>query len=393
MYPERFSTLPAYAFPRLRALLEGVPAGGDPLLMTIGEPKHAFPAWIADVLAENLSGFGNYPTNEGRPELLEACAAWVKRRYGVALDADRNFLALNGTREGLYNVGMALGPEEKNGQPVVLMPNPFYPVYMISAISHGAQSVFVPATAETGHLPDYQSLSEEVLNRTTLCYICSPANPQGAVASKDYWKALLNLAETYDFKVLADECYSEIYRDAPPPGILEVAHEMGVDPERVVAFHSLSKRSNVPGLRSGFAASGPENIVRMKQLRSYAGAPSPMPLQAVAAKLWNEESHVVENRRLYREKYAAADAIMADVPGYLPPEAGFFLWLPIKDGEAATLRLWRETGVKVLPGGYLSQDGPTGNPGQDYIRVAMVADLDQTKRGLETLRDCLFEVK
>jgi len=393
MYPERFSTLPAYAFPRLRALLEGVEPGGDVLRMTIGEPKHAFPAWVGDVLAENLPGFGNYPQNEGSDALRASAAAWFERRYRVPLDPETQILALNGTREGLYNVGMALGPEAKNGPPAVLMPNPFYPVYMISAISQRAESVFVPATLETGHLPDFAGVSPDVLNRTTLCYICSPANPQGAVADRAYWSDLIDLAEQYDFKILADECYSEIYRDTPPPGAMEVAYEKGADPERVVVFHSLSKRSNLPGLRSGFAASGPENIRRMKQLRSYAGAPSPMPLQAVAARAWSDETHVEENRALYRAKFKLADAIFADVPGYQPPEAGFFLWLPVEDGEAATVKLWRETGVGVLPGGYLSQEGPTGNPGKGYIRAALVADYETTERGLTALRDCIFEVK
>ncbi|KJS40397.1 MAG: aspartate aminotransferase [Roseovarius sp. BRH_c41] len=391
MYPERFANLPAYAFPRLRTLLDAHAPGGEVVHMTIGEPKHEFPRWIVDIIAENADGFGVYPINEGMPALLEAASDWVGRRYGVTLDPATRIMALNGTREGLYNAMMALSPETKGGKrPVVLVPNPFYQVYMVAALSVGAEPMFLNATHETGFLPDFGALSEEVLNRVTVAYLCSPANPQGTVASRAYWADLIRLAEKHDFRIFADECYAEIYRDTPPVGILEVAQEMGADPERIVAFHSLSKRSNLPGLRSGFVATGPKNIAQMKQLRNYAGSPLPMPLQHVAARLWADEAHVTENRRLYGEKYEMADDILGNLPGYHSPEAGFFLWLPVEDGEAATLRLWRETGVRVLPGAYLSQEAGGVNPGQGYIRVAMVAPKTEMAGGLRRLRDCLY---
>jgi N-succinyldiaminopimelate aminotransferase len=391
MFPERFSNLPAYAFPRLRALLDVHEPGGPVVHMTIGEPKHAFPAWIGDIIAQNMAGFNSYPPNEGTPELRATICDWVKRRYGVSLDPATQVMPLNGTREGLYNVGMALCPETKNGaKPVVLMPNPFYQVYLISAISVAAEPIFVNATDETGHLPDFAALSEDVLKRTALAYICSPANPQGAVADRGYWEQLIALAEKYDFQILADECYSEIYRDTPPVGALQVATEMGANPERVVIFHSLSKRSNLPGLRSGFVAGGPETMKRIQQLRNYAGTPLPLPLQKVAEAVWADEAHVEENRALYREKYAIADRIFGNVPGYRSPQAGFFLWLPVEDGETAALKLWTQTGVRVLPGAYLSQNTKAGNPGQGYIRVAMVAPKDETERGLTQIRDCLY---
>ena len=391
MFPERFANLPAYAFPRLRSLLDAHAPGGEVVHMTIGEPKHAFPRWIVDVIAENADGFGSYPINEGMPALLQAASDWVGRRYGVTLDPASRIMALNGTREGLYNAMMALSPELKGGKrPVVLAPNPFYQVYMVAALSVGAEPVFLNATHETGHLPDFAALPEEVLNRVTVAYLCSPANPQGTVASREYWADLIRLAERYDFRIFADECYAEIYRDTPPVGILEVAQEMGADPERIVAFHSLSKRSNLPGLRSGFVASGPKNIAQMKQLRNYAGSPLPMPLQHAAARLWADEAHVIENRRLYGEKYAIADEILGNLPGYRSPEAGFFLWLPVEDGEAATLRLWQETGLRVLPGAYLSQEAGGVNPGQGYVRVAMVAPKDEMADGLRRLRACLY---
>ncbi|MWD28512.1 aminotransferase class I/II-fold pyridoxal phosphate-dependent enzyme [Aquicoccus sp. SCR17] len=389
--PERFSNLPDYAFPRLRSLLDAHAPGGDVLHMTIGEPKHPFPPFVTDILAAEAQGFASYPPNDGTPELQQAIAGWIARRYGVEVAPEAQVLPLNGTREGLYNVAMALLPEEKRGKrPAVLIPNPFYQVYMIAAISVGAEPVFVPATAETGHLPDYTALEPALLDRVSAAYICSPANPQGAVAGRDYWQALIALAEKHDFLVFADECYSEIYRDAAPLGALTVAREMGADPERVVLFNSLSKRSNLPGLRSGFAAGGPKSLTAMKRLRAYAGAPPPLPLQKVATAVWADEDHVTANRALYQEKYAIADGIFGGVPGYEGPEAGFFLWLPVEDGEAAALRAWRETGVRVLPGAYLARDVNGENPGTTYIRVALVAPKEEMARGLTRLRDCLY---
>ncbi|MBN8188387.1 aminotransferase class I/II-fold pyridoxal phosphate-dependent enzyme [Salipiger thiooxidans] len=391
MFPERFSNLPPYAFPRLRALLDVHPAGGPTIHMTIGEPRHAFPSWVGDILAANVAEFGKYPPNDGTPELQQAIADWISRRYGVSVDPATQVMPLNGTREGLYNAAMALCPESKDGkQPTVLIPNPFYQVYAVGTVSVAAEPVFVNATRETGHLPDYESLPDEILDRAALAYICSPANPQGAVASRDYWERLIALAEKHDFRILADECYSEIYRGEAPAGALQVATEMGADPERVVIFHSLSKRSNLPGLRSGFVAAGPESMKRITQLRAYAGAPLPLPIQRVSEKVWADEAHVVENRALYLEKFELADRIFGNVPGYEPPQAGFFLWLPVEDGEAAALKLWTETGVRVLPGAYLSRDTDAGNPGKGYIRVALVASRDETEQGLTRLRDCLY---
>lgn len=391
MYPERFSNLPAHAWPRLRALFDVHDGGGPTIHMTIGEPKHEFPQWVTDEIVKHAVGFNSYPPNDGAPVLRQAIAGFINRRYGVPVDPDTQVMALNGTREGLYNAVMALCPETTSGKkPAVLMPNPFYQVYMIAALSTAADPIMVPATVQTGHLPDFASLSTDILNRTTAAYICSPANPQGAVATRDYWRELIALAERYDFKIFADECYSEIYRDTPPVGAMQVAHEVGADPERVVIFHSLSKRSNLPGLRSGFVASGPQNITEIKQLRNYAGAPLPLPLQLAAARVWNDEIHVQENRALYVEKYEIADRIMGNVPGYVSPEAGFFLWLPVENDEKAALRLWRETGVRVLPGGYLAQDWNGVNPGQGYIRAAMVAPKAETERGIELIRDCLY---
>ena len=389
--PDRFADLPAYAFPRLRALLDHVPPGGPQVAMTIGEPQHAFPDWVTDIVARNAAGFNRYPPNDGTPELRQAYADWLARRYGVRVDPDTRVLPLNGTREGLYNAAMALCPERKNGAaPLVAMPNPFYQVYMLAALSVAAEPVFVPATHATGHLPDFSALPRSVLDRLAMVYVCSPANPQGAVAGRDYWARLLDLAETHDFRILADECYSEIYRSDPPPGVLSAASEVGADPERVLAFHSLSKRSNLPGLRSGFVAGGPAAIAAMKQLRNYTGAPLPLPLQAAATAVWGDEAHVDENRALYRAKFDQADQIFEGVQAYTAPQAGFFLWLPVDDGERAALQLWQETGTRVLPGAYLSQTAGGENPGKGYIRAALVAPPEDVARGLNAIRATLY---
>lgn len=389
-FPERFSNLPDYAFPRLRKLLDAHAPGGEQISMTIGEPRHPMPGFVGPILAEHLAGFGVYPPNDGTPELLAAISGWIRRRYGVSVAEDR-IMALNGTREGLFNAAVALCPEQKRGKkPVVLMPNPFYQVYAVAALTVAADPVYVNATAQTGFLPDFASLDAETLDRTAIAYICSPANPQGAVASRDYWADLLALAEKHDFLILADECYAEIWRDAPPVGILQVAAEVGADPERVFTFHSLSKRSNLPGLRSGFVAGGVEGIARIRKLRSFAGAPLPLPIQRVSEAAWNDDAHVAESLALYHAKFALADQVFAGMQGWQPPAGGFFLWLPVEDGEAAALKLWRETGVRVLPGAYLSRDTAGGNPGKGYIRVALVAPQEETQRGLIKLRDCLY---
>jgi N-succinyldiaminopimelate aminotransferase len=389
-FPERFSNLPDYAFPRLRKLLDAHAPGGETISMTIGEPRHPMPDFVAPILAANIDGFAVYPPNDGTPELLAAISGWIKRRFGAEIAADQ-LMVLNGTREGLFNACVALSPETKRGkQPVVLMPNPFYQVYAVAALTVGAEPVYVPATAATGFLPDYAGLAPEILDRVTVAYICSPANPQGAVASRAYWTELLALAEKHDFLIFADECYSEIWRSAAPVGVLDVAQSVAADPERVFSFHSLSKRSNLPGLRSGFVAGGRNGMAQIRKLRSFAGAPLPLPIQKVSEAAWNDDAHVAASLALYQEKFAAADAIFSGLQGFECPEGGFFLWLPVEDGEAAALKAWRETGVRVLPGAYLSRDTAAGNPGKAYLRVALVAPKEEMQRGLIRLRDCLY---
>ena len=387
MMPTRFDTLPTATWPRLRALLDGHTPGGDLINMTIGEPKHPFPGWVGPTLIEAIAEFNSYPDNNGTPELRKSIGGFLNRRYGVNMDIDSQLMVLNGTREGLFNAVVALCQTDSN----ILIPNPFYQVYTVAAMAIGAQPVYLPASMKSGFLPDLDALTSAELNKTSAFFLCSPSNPQGAVASVDYWMRLIALAEIYDFKIFADECYSEIYRRSPPPGALEVAVQMGADPERVVAFHSLSKRSNLPGLRSGFVVSGAKNIARIKQLRAYAGCPVAGPIQHVSAQVWADEDHVVANRQLYCGKFEAADHIFAEIQSYNSPEAGFFLWLPVEDDEVAALKLWTETGVRVLPGSYLGQVANEQNPGSGYVRVALVAPKEEMQRGLTIMRDCLYK--
>ena len=390
-FPERFSNLPEYAFPRLRLLLDKYPAGDEVLNMSVGDPKHDFPTWVKDILHKNVHEFKQYPPNDGSPELLKAISIWIKRRYDISIDAKNEIMALNGTREGLFYSLQALCPEFKNGdRSFVLIPNPFYQVYAVASLAANVKPIYLNATRSNDFLPDIGSLSEEILTKTAIVYICSPTNPQGSVASESYWKNLLILAEKYNFRVFADECYSEIYRTKAPVGVLEVARKIGINLEHVVSFHSLSKRSNMAGLRSGFVTSGTENILAMKKLRAYAGAPLPLPLQRIAEKLWSDEVHVEINRNLYKEKCHLADQIFHDVQSYNSPAAGFFLWLAVEDDEKATKKLWTESGIRVLPGSYLSRDTEIGNPGKRFIRVALVEPMEDVGRGLNTIRKVLY---
>ncbi|HET7409578.1 MAG TPA: aminotransferase class I/II-fold pyridoxal phosphate-dependent enzyme [Paracoccaceae bacterium] len=397
-YPARYADLPEYAFPRLRRLLADVPAGGPEIAMSLGEPQHQVPGFAGPIMLEHSAKLSKYPPNEGIPELRAAISDWLGRRYGVPegwRDPETCVFPLNGTREGLFNACLALSPERKSGErPAVLLPNPFYQCYTVAAVTAGAEPVYLPGGPRTGFLPDYEALPRALLDRTTVVYICSPANPQGVCADREYWERLLCLAERHDFIIFADECYCEIYRDAPPTGALEVAAAIGADPERLVSFHSLSKRSNLAGLRSGFAVTGPRNRARLLQLRAYAGAPLPIPAQFAAAAAWADEAHVEANRALYREKYAIADEILSNTPGYMAPAAGFFLWLDVGasagGGEAAAVRLWRESGVRALPGAYLSRpvapELGQGDPGARYLRLALVAPADDVRRGLGAVR-------
>ncbi|MCX5514037.1 aspartate aminotransferase [Kaistia algarum] len=377
-------------FARLNDRLAGIPPGRPPILLGLGEPQHAIPDFVGPTIAAHLSEFGQYPAIRGTDAFRRTIADWLGHRYSLvhAIDPERMVLPLNGSREGLFFA--ALGARERTRRierPIVLLPNPFYQAYAAGAEAAGAEIVLVEPDGERT-LPDLATLGEDILARTVAIYVASPSNPQGSVATLGEWKRLIGTARQYDIMILADECYSEIYRTAPPPGVLEAADSLGDGYGNVLTFHSLSKRSNLPGLRCGFAAGDPGFIAGWTRLRNMAAPQVPGPLQAVAVAAYSDESHVAANRALYNEKFALAEAILGDRLGGGVPQGGFFLWLPVPDGEAAAVRLWQEGGVRTIPGGYLCLPDSEGhNPGVGYLRIAMVQDLDVTREALTRMAD------
>ena len=377
-------------FVRTRELIGDTPPGKPPISLAVGEPQHPIPAFVGPVIAAHLAEFGRYPANKGLDEFGVAVAGWLGRRYRLArpVDPASEVLALNGTREGLFLAALAaknwVAP--RHGPPAVLIPNPFYAAYAAGAIGADCEPVYLPTTRETGFLPDLDALDEALLARTVAFYIASPSNPQGAVADLAYLEKLTALARRFGFLIFSDECYGEIYSDRPPHGMLEAS---GADFANVAVFHSLSKRSSLPGLRIGFAAGDRTFMRTYLELRNVAAPMVPTPMQHVAIAAYNDEKHVDENRRLYREKFDLADQIVGDRYGYRRPAGGFFLWLDVSaqgGSEAATLRLWREAGLRVVPGRYLAREQADGsNPGADYIRVAMVHNNEITAEAMHRL--------
>jgi N-succinyldiaminopimelate aminotransferase len=382
-------------FVRLRELLDGVPAGQSAISLAVGEPQHPIPDFVGPVIAAHVNEFGRYPANKGLDEFAEAVARWLGRRFTLErpVDPATEVLVLNGTREGLFLAALAaktwvgktwVGP--RAGKPAVLIPNPFYAAYAAGAIGADCEPVYLPTTRETGFLPDLDALTDDLLARTVAFYIASPSNPQGAVADRAYLARLMALARRFGFIVFSDECYCEIYSDDAPPGMLEAA---GPDFANVAIFHSLSKRSSLPGLRIGFAAGDKSFMQAYLELRNVAAPMVPTPMQHVAIAAYNDERHVEENRQLYRQKFDLADQIVGDRYGYRRPAGGFFLWLDVAaqgGSEAAALKLWREGGLRVVPGRYLAREQQDGsNPGENYIRVAMVQNNEITAEALHRL--------
>ena len=377
-------------FVRLRELLGDEPPGKPAISMAVGEPQHGVPGFVGPVLAAHIAEFGRYPMNKGMDEMCEAAARWLTRRFSLSrpVDPAREVLVLSGSREGLFLAAIAAARQigRRRGTPAMLIPNPFYAAYAAGAVTAGCEPVYLPATAANGFLPDLDALPEDLLARTVAFFIASPANPQGSVADLSYLKRIVALARHHGFLVFSDECYSEIYTRAPPHGMLEAG---APDFENVVAFQSLSKRSNLPGLRIGFVAGDRNFLARFLELRNVAAPQVPMPAQRVAIAAYGDETHVIENRRLYSHKFDLADQIIGDRYGYRRPGGGFFLWLDVSahgGDEAVTLRLWREAGLRVVPGQYLAREQADGsNPGRGYIRVAMVSDQETTAEALHRL--------
>lgn len=384
-------------FDGLRALLDPLspPEGLDSYAMTIGEPQHQPPQLMLDSLRENEHLYGKYPPIAGTADLRLAIREWLDRRYRLPdgmLDADTQILPANGTKEALYLIAQLVTDRRTAGgkQPAILLPNPYYHVYHAAAVMSGAEPVMLSATLDNNFLPDLDALDEDLLARTSAFYLCTPSNPQGTVASKDYLRRALELARQYDFILFMDECYAEIYDREPPTGILEIAASLGGGLENIIAFHSLSKRSSAPGLRSGFMVGHTDLMRAFANLRNFAGAASPLPVCAAAAALWRDEAHVIENRNLYRLKLDIAERKLGNRFGFYRPPGGFFLWLNVGDGEKAAIELWRKGALRVLPGKYLSVTDPAGvNPGAEFIRVALVANTHDTEEALTRLADCL----
>ena len=377
-------------FVRLRELLGDEPPGKPAITMAVGEPQHGVPAFVGPVLAAHIAELGRYPMNKGMDEMCEAAAHWLTRRFSLPrpVDPAREMLVLNGSREGLFLAAIAAARHigGRRGTPAMLIPNPFYAAYAAGAVTAGCEPVYLPATAANGFLPDLDALPNDLLARTVAFFIASPANPQGSVADLPYLQRIVALARRHGFLVFSDECYSEIYSHAVPGGMLETA---GPDFANVIVFQSLSKRSNLPGLRAGFAAGDRNFLARFLDLRNVAAPQVPIPVQRVAIAAYADEAHVDANRALYRRKFDLADQILGNRYGYARPPGGFFLWLDVSaqgGDEAATVRLWREAGLRVVPGRYLARPQADGsNPGEGFIRVAMVHDNETTAEALHRL--------
>lgn len=375
----RLDGLGPYPFARLKNLLAGCEAPEQlaPIDAGAGEPRLPLPDFVAAMLAEHLDGFTAYPPTVGCSFLRQAIAGWLQRRYGLSrIDAEQQILSANGTREALFAVAHALVDPEAARRPFVLMPNPMYQIYLGAAITAGAQPYFLPCNESSGFAPDISGVPEKVWDNTAFVYVCSPSNPTGWVAGADYYRELLLLAERHDFVICADECYSEIYWQEPPTGLLAVAAAMGnTDFKRCLVFNSLSKRSALPGLRSGFIAGDAELIQRFAKLRSYTGPATPTPLQHVAAAAWSDEGHVERHRRNF---VASIDAFFSIHTDIRRPEATFFVWLPVTDDEAFAAAAFTEQAITLLPGRYLgATDAKGNNPGAGYVRIALVDGADK----------------
>ena len=383
-----------YPFEKLAQLKQGItpPANKSHIALSMGEPTHATPHLIQEALLTHLHGLANYPTTKGIPELRQAIAGWISRRFQLPADginSETQVLPVNGTREALFSFAQCLIDSTK-AAPVVIMPNPFYQIYEGAALLAGAEPYYLNTLEDSGYLPDFDAVPDDIWQRCQLIYICSPGNPTGSVIDQASHEKLLKLAEKHDFVIASDECYTEIYDDEinPPPGLLQTAYNMGNTAfKRCVIFHSLSKRSNAPGLRSGFVAGDAEILKHYFQYRTYHGCAMPLPAQHASIQAWQDERHVIENRRLYREKFAAFIGILGDVCAVTQPPASFYVWLktPIADTEFAQ-QLFASQNITVLPGSYLSRDCDGINPGLNHVRIALVAPLDECMEAAQRIK-------
>lgn len=385
-----------YPFERLDQLFAGVrpPTDSKLISLSIGEPRHTPPEFVLDAFRKALAdGAARYPVAKGLPELRQACSHWIYRRFGASVCPDTEILPVNGTREGLFALAQAVvTPGER---PVILMPNPFYQIYEGAALLAGAEPVYLDTTDATDYLPNLDSVSEETWKRTALFYACSPGNPTGAIMDKNYWQRVLELADRYDFVIAADECYADIYTEKQPVGLLQVCTEIGrTDFRRCIVFHSLSKRSNVPGIRSGFVAGDKSLMKSFLAYRTYHGCAMPIATQLASVAAWNDDSHVTENCRLYAKKFELVTPILEDVFEVDVPDASFYLWPLIPcDPEEFTRRLYQAANVVVLPGSYLSRVGPAGDPAAGRLRISLVASVEDCVTAAHAMRDLAMAMR
>jgi N-succinyldiaminopimelate aminotransferase len=388
--------LHAYPFERLARLKSAVSAsaGLEPIDMWIGEPRHEAPANVLATLRDNLHRLGTYPTTAGLPDLRAVCAHWLEKRYRLpdgSVDPATMVLPVTGTREALFAFVQAA--VDSRAEPLVLMPNPFYQIYEGAALLAGAQAHFLDTTAANGFTPDLDAVPESTWRRCQVLFLCSPGNPTGRVLSLDYLRHALTLADRYGFIVAADECYTEIYLDerSPPPGLLEAARAAGRDRfERCVVFHSLSKRSSVPGLRSGFVAGDPQVVARFLLYRTYHGSAMPVPTQLASITAWRDEAYAAANRRLYQEKFERVLPILAPCLDVEKPDGAFYLWPDVgRDDERFVRDLYASQAVTLLPGSYLARAGSGANPGAGRVRISLVPPLDRCVEAAERIREFL----
>jgi N-succinyldiaminopimelate aminotransferase len=378
----RLGLLQPYPFEKIRTLLSGVTPPRDlrAINLSIGEPQHPTPALVKDAFTANLAGLARYPQSKGLPELRSAMAAWIARRHGLgSIDPETQVIPVTGSREAIFSIAQAvLDPAERDA--LVVCPNPFYQIYEGASLLGGAQPYFVNGIASKGFRPDWSAVPPGIWKRTRLLFACSPSNPTGRVMPADEWRRLFELSDQYGFVIVSDECYSEIYFDesAPPVGALAVAKQLGRDTyPRLVAMGSLSKRSNAPGMRSGFAAGDAAILKDYLLYRTYHGTAMSNTVQAASIAAWQDESHVLENRRLYREKFAAFYDLVNPVMPLTMPEAAFYFWAAVPgDDETFARELMAEANIMVLPGSYLSRDAHGVNPGRGFVRLALVSTVE-----------------
>jgi len=398
------SRLQSYPFEKLAQLKAEITpdSARRTINLAIGEPKHSPPSFVTEEIISHLHGLANYPTTKGTPALRETIAAWLIQRFSLpadSIDAERHVLPVNGTREALFAFAQTV-VDRTQTNPLVMMPNPFYQIYEGATLLAGAEPWFINTTAASGWLPEFDSVPDEAWQRCQLLYLCSPGNPTGAVIDSDRLARLIELAEKFDFVIASDECYSEIYFDeaSPPLGLLQVAAEIGnSDYHRCIVFHSLSKRSNLPGMRSGFVAGDAEIIKKFLLYRTYHGCAMAPYTQSASLRAWSDEQHVVENRINYREKFAAVLDILGEVTEVSCPAASFYLWLKTPeqitgDDEAFAQQLFAQKNINLLPGSYLSRDAHGINPGSGYVRAALVAPLDECTEAAERMKDFISNI-